>query len=168
MRVLICFLGVSLATLRAEEIPNAGFELDLTDWSQQSDRGMSRATEEAARSGALGLRVTDESETAGSGLFSLPVEVTPGAKYELSCWARGVGGSGGVGVYLRFLDENQKLAKKERNVAIPSESKEWKRYAVTDTAPERAVVAQVWIHSFAKDTPVVDLDDFELKPVSEN
>jgi len=170
MRIFIAFSLLALASLSAQEISNPGFELELTDWSLRSDRNMSGTTEEAARSGKVGLRVTDEDATAGSGLFSLPVGVTPGTKYELSCWARGVSGAGGVGVYLRFLNENEKLVKKEKYVAMPCEIKEWKRYSVVDTAPEGAVMAQIWIHSFAKDTPVLDIDDFELKalPAAEN
>ncbi len=147
----------------AQEISNPGFEQDFTDWAVRRDHNMSWVTEEAARTGKAGLRITDDNPEAGSGLFSLPVGVTPGTKYELSCWARGVSGSGKVGVYLRFLNEKEKLVKKEKYVAIPCDAREWKRYAVTDTAPEGAVLAQVWIHSFAKDTPVLDIDDIELQ-----
>lgn len=167
MRHFIAMTILGLATLSAQEISNPGFELELNDWTLRSDRNMSGTTEEAARTGKVGLRVTDEDTTAGSGLFSLPVGITPGTKYELSCWAKGVSGSGGVGLYLRFLNEQEKLVKKEKFVAMPSEVKEWKRYFVVDTAPEGAVMAQIWIHSFAKDTPVLDIDDIEFKPLPE-
>lgn len=170
MRAVLAISLLGLATLSAQEISNPGFELELNDWTLRSDRNMSGTTEEAARSGKVGLRVTDEDTTAGSGLFSLSVGIEPGTKYELSCWARGVSGSGGVGIYLRFLNEQEKLVKKEKFVAMPSEAKEWKRYTITDTAPEGAVMAQIWIHSFAKDTPVLDIDDIDLKalPAAEN
>jgi hypothetical protein len=168
MRLFLAISCLGLTALGAQEIANPGFELDLTDWATRTDRDMSAAVEAAARSGNAGLRVTDEDPEAGSALFSLPTEVTPGTKYELSCWARGVSGSGRVGLYLRFLNENEKLVKKEKSVAMSCETKEWKRYAVTDTAPEGAVQAQVWIHSFAKDTPVLDIDDIELKALPAN
>jgi hypothetical protein len=167
MRLYIALLAAGMGTLCANEIPNGGFELELNDWTIRSDRNMSATTEEAARTGKVGLRVTDEDTTAGSGLFSLPVGVTPGTKYEVSAWARGVSGTGGVGLYIRFLNEQEKLVKKEKFVAMPAETKEWKRYAIADIAPEGAVMAQVWIHSFAKDTPVLDIDDVELKALPE-
>jgi hypothetical protein len=161
-RFLVLLILGSLCA-HAEEIANPGFEQDLTDWTARGDRNMSATTEEAARSGKIGLRVIDEDTGAGSNLTSLPFGVTPGTKYELSCWARGVSGTGRVGVYFRFLNEKGKPVKKEKVVALPSEVKEWKQYTVVDTAPETAVQAQIWVHSFAKDTPVVDIDDFELK-----
>jgi hypothetical protein len=168
MRIILTFSLLALTSLGAQEVANPGFELELNDWTTVSDRNMSGTTEEAAHSGKVGLRVTDEEDKGGSSLFSLPVEVTPGTKYELSAWARGVSGSGGVGLYLRFLNDQERLVKKEKNVVLPSEGKEWKRYAVSDTAPEGAVMAQVWIHSFTKDTPVVDIDDVELKALPAN
>jgi hypothetical protein len=163
MKSLVALSLLTLVSLKAQEISNPGFELELTDWAARSDRGMSATTEEAARSGKVGLRVIDEDAGSGSSLFSLPVEVTPGTKYELSAWARGVSGTGGVGLYLRFVNEQEKPIKKEKAAVMPAESKEWKRYSVSDTAPEEAVLAQIWIHSFAKDTPVLDIDDIEFK-----
>lgn len=167
-RLFLAFSLLGFASLCAQEVANPGFELELTDWWTRSDRNMSRTTEEAARSGRLGLRVTDDNDMAGSGLFSLPVEVTPGTRYELSCWARGVSGSGGVGLSIRFLNDKEKVLKKAKSVAMPSEVREWKRYAVLDTAPEGAVQAQIWIHSYAKDKPVLDIDDIEFKAVPAN
>lgn len=126
---------------------------------------MSSAVAEAAHTGTQGLRVSDQSEKAGSSLKSLPLAAEPEKKYELSFWARGVSGSGGVGVYLRFLKDNDKDAKKAKFVDVSSDSQEWKRYTVVDTAPELANGMQVWVHSFTKDTAVIDFDDFELKEV---
>lgn len=165
---LFFVLSILAASLQAQEVANPGFELELTDWTTRSDREMSATTEEAARSGKVGLRVTDEDTGGGSSLFSLPVEVTPGTKYELSAWARGVSGTGGVGLYLRFVNEQERPVAKDKAAVMPAENKEWKRYSVTDTAPEKAVMAQIWIHSFNQDTPVVDIDDIELKAVPAN
>jgi len=157
---------LACVTAGAQQIPNGGFEQDLTDWDTGGDRNMSLAVAEAAHSGKFGLRVTDESDRLGSSITSLPTEVVPGARYELGCWSRGVSGTGGVGIYFRFLNENGKALGKDKNITLPADSKEWKRYAVSATAPEGAVSAVVWIHSYAKDMPVVDLDDFELKTIS--
>lgn len=165
---LAVFLLLAFASAGAEEIPNGGFEQDLTDWDSRGDRNMSQAVKDAARTGQLGVRVTDESDGQGSSLVSLPVEVLPGTPYELSCWGRGVSGAGGVGVYLRFLNEKGRGIGKDRAVTVPAEVKEWKPYAVKGVAPEGAVSAVVWIHSYAKDMPVVDLDDFVLRPVPAN
>lgn len=157
--LIIVLLGAPVAF--ANEVLNPGFESDLTDWIAKADRNMSQATAEAAHSGTRGLRVTDTHETQGSDVFSLPFGVEPGTKYELSCWGRGVDGSGAVGVYLRFLDENHKPINKPAVVSIPSDHREWKHYTLPVLAPPAAVSAEVWIHSFARDMPVVDLDDFE-------
>jgi hypothetical protein len=157
------FLFLTIATAGAEVLVNGGFEEDLTDWDSRGDRDMSAAVADAARTGLAGLRVTDATENQGSSLISLPVEVVPGRSYEVSCWGRGVSGTGGVGVYLRFINDSGKAVGKERVVSVPAEIKEWKPYAVRGIAPENAVAGVVWIHSFAKDMPVVDLDDFEFR-----
>lgn len=159
---------LAMASAGAQEVVNGGFERDLTDWDTRGDRDMSVVVAEAAHTGQSGVRVTDESEKQGSSVVSLPTEAFPGRQYELSCWGRGVSGTGGVGVYLRFLDEAGKGIGKGKLISVPAEAKEWIRYSVTGAAPEGTVTAVVWIHSFAKDMPVVDLDDFELKDVSAN
>ncbi len=161
-------LLLAFASAGAQEFPNGGFEQDLTDWNTGGDRDMTMAIKEAARTGQLGVRVTDESDGQGSSVTSLPMEALPGTEYELTWWGRGGSGSGGVGVYLRFLNEAGKGTGKDRVVTVPAEAKEWKAYSVKGTAPESAVSVVVWIHSYAKDTPVVDLDDFVLKAVPTN
>lgn len=165
---LAASLLLAFASAGAQEVPNGGFEQDLTDWNTGGDRDMTVAVKDAARTGQLGVRVTDESDGQGSSVTSLPVEALPGTQYELSCWGRGVSGTGGVGVYLRFLNESGGRIGKDSTVTVPAEVKEWKSYSVKNTAPEGAVSAVVWIHSYARDTPVVDLDDFVLKAVPAN
>lgn len=161
-------LFLAFASAGAQEVANGGFEQDLTDWDTRGDRDMTLAIKEAARTGQFGVRVTDESDGQGSSVTSLPMEALPGTQYEVSCWGRGVSGSGGVGVYLRFLNEGGGRVGKDNAVTVPAEVKEWKSYSVKNTAPEGAVSAVIWIHSYAKDTPVVDLDDFSVKILPAN
>ncbi|MFV0414959.1 MAG: carbohydrate binding domain-containing protein [Chthoniobacterales bacterium] len=148
-------------------IINPGFEDDLVDWLTAHDFNMSHVVPEAARSGAFGLRVTDEMPKEGSGLQSLPVPVEGGNTYELSFWMRLVSGEGRVTVWLRLFDERTKSVSKSRIDLKVEPVSEWKRYSVKSKLPEEAVQAAVRITSANKDVLTVDIDDFELREVED-
>lgn len=150
----------------AIEIANPGFEQELGEWVLNRDNGMTTVLPEAARTGKLGLRVTDKDPKQGSGAISLEMSVEPGSKYKLSAWGRGVDGTGGVGLYLRFLDDRGKPVAKPKAVVVPSSAREWTQYTLEAVAPEGATAVDVWIHSLASDMPVVDIDDLELTMVT--
>lgn len=158
----LCLLAPSVA---AQAILNGDFEQGLTDWSLRDDRGMSGAVAEAARSGSVGLRVTDENPEKGSSAESLPVEALPGTTYEVSFWARTISGKGGVQVAVRFFDEKRKsLQKKPKSVTVKP-SGEWEQFTIQSKAPERAVAFVIWIHSLNADVVTMDLDDFTVREV---
>ena len=152
--------------LHADEIANPGFEQELAEWVLNLDYGMTTVSPEAARTGKLGLRITDTSPKQGSSATSLEMSVEPGAKYKLSAWGRGIDGTGGVGLYLRFLDDRGKTIAKPKAVVVPSSAREWTQYTLEAVAPEGAAAMDVWIHSLAADMPVVDIDDLELTVVT--
>lgn len=160
---------VLLAALngRAQEIINPGFEKDLTDWLARKDGGMSAAVQVAARSGSYGLRITDNDPGKGSRLESLPIEVVPGRKYEVSFWARTVEGGGGVTVTLGFLDEKQKFLQKKGPLTIARPSAEWQRFTLQARAPDNSVAFVIWIQSLPQETVTMDLDDFEYRELPE-
>lgn len=162
----IVIFGFAVLPSHAIEIANPGFEQELSEWVLTRDYGMTAVLPEAARTGRYGLRVTDKDPKTGSSAISLETSAEPGTKYKLSGWGRGVDGSGGVGLYLRFLDGRGKAIGKPKAVIIPSDIREWKQYTLEDVAPEGAIALDVWIHSLAADTPVVDIDDLELTTVT--
>lgn len=152
--------------VQAQAVVNGDFEQGLTDWTLRDDRGMSEAMPEAARTGSLGLRITDADPGRGSSAESLAVEAMPGNTYEVSFWARTVSGTGGVQVAVRFFDEKRKsLQKKPRSVVVRP-SGQWEQFTVTAKAPENTVAFVVWIHSLNADEVTMDLDDFAVREVA--
>lgn len=151
------------------EVPlsDAGFEQETRGWkTSPDDQGMSEFTAEAAHAGKLGLRVVDNTSEGGSSAYSARVPVKAGWIYRLSFQARVLSGSG-AGVYLRFLDGQGKylnpVPKQNDLVGLDSAGKKgWKEYSVQAMAPETAVAADIWIHSFKRDIITADFDDFML------
>ncbi|AHF94333.1 hypothetical protein OPIT5_12425 [Opitutaceae bacterium TAV5] len=143
--------------------PDPGFENGPDGWMvAAADKGMSRIIPEAAHSGRLGLRVTDDDETSGSSLFSQKLPVTPGNDYKLTFHARIVQGAG-IGVYLRFFDaKGNRIDTPKQFVKSIPESAGWATYSLVAIAPEQATRMAVWIHSFDHAKVVADFDDFSL------
>jgi hypothetical protein len=158
--------ATALAAEKAIALPNAGFEEKTASWINTSDHGMSVAVPEAARSGSLGLRVTDTSDTLGSSLASKRFPVTPGKTYQVRFQGRIVKGEG-IAVYLRFNDAagkalNSPELKNQINVAVRRADTQWKQFSAKGTAPATATQVDIWIHSFNKNSVTADFDDFEL------
>ena len=147
----------------AQNVANPGFESELSDWATSFDYEMSHARTEAARTGDFGLRVADASPNQGSGLESLPLEATPGQKYEVTFWARTVEGEGGLTVSLRFFDGSEKRLEKKPPSVLIEKSPTWKQFTVSGTAPEESVGFAIRIESVPLQTVTVDLDDFEAR-----
>lgn len=152
-------------------LPHGDFEAADEGWSV-GDKGMSRIVAEAARGGAFGLRVVDESDAAGSSCRSAAVTVTAGQAYLLRFWGRAVDGVGGVGVYLQFFDAKGKgLNTPDRHneaiVVVGGEQKDWQEYSLAAKAPEGATTLSVWVHSFNGSLGRADLDDFSLAALSD-
>ncbi len=156
------FLAFSLPAM-GQTISNPGFEKDLTDWLAIRDSDMSRASAEAAHSGALGLRVKDENPKYNSSLTSLATEATPGQKYEITFWARTLAGEGNVAVSLRFCDEKERPLQKKGPYALVTKTPEWKQYTITGVAPPNSVMLVLWIHSTQVESVTADFDDFTCK-----
>lgn len=168
-------LFTASATLGAEKVlalPNAGFEEKTASWINTNDHGMSVAVPEAARSGKLGLRVTDTSDTLGSSLASKRFPVSPGKAYEVRFQGRMVKGQG-IGVYLRFNDAkgkalNSQELKNQVNVVLQRGDTQWKQFSAKGTAPAPATQVDIWIHSFNKNSVTADFDDFVLVELDSN
>ncbi len=161
-------LAAPLAAQTGKALPlaNGGFEEELKGWSANSDGGMSVASAAAARSGKLGLRVTDAKDSAGSSLGSTRLPAVAGKTYEVRFQGRVVEGAG-IGVYLRFIDAkgaslNSQQKKNEHIVALGRNHTAWQAHSVKGTAPEGTAKVEVWIHSYNKNTVTADFDDVAL------
>lgn len=163
--LLIFLLPVST---RAQALSNPGFEREGQGWTITPPMASIRT--EAAQDGKFGLRVTDESEEAGSSILSERLPVEPGAPVELTFLAR-TESPGFIGVYLWFYDAAGKLIKDESQragqghpvVGVSKADGQWNAYSLKSQAPETAATVSVWIHSFGKAKGVADFDDFEIR-----
>ncbi|MCE2862864.1 MAG: hypothetical protein RIR76_1858 [Verrucomicrobiota bacterium] len=168
--LLAGFISLAPAAAAAAEtllaLTNAGFEEGLAGWNATGDNAMSAAVPEAARSGKLGLRVTDGSQTLGSSVASKRFPAVPGRTYEVRFQARAVKGEG-IAVYLRFFDAKGAFLtrpelKNQINVPVRRGDTEWKAFSKEGVAPAGSVQVEVWIHSFTKNVVTADFDDLVL------
>lgn len=168
VRLALALLAASTAAAAEKVIPlpNPGFEEKAAAWSNANDNGMSTFLPEAARSGKLGLRVTDESNTLGSSLAAKRFPATPGRTYEVRFQGRIIKGEG-IAVYLRFYDAkgeflNRPELKNQINVSVRRGDTQWKQFSKSGVAPAGAIQVEVWVHSFTKNIVTADFDDFVL------
>ncbi|AHF90149.1 polysaccharide deacetylase [Opitutaceae bacterium TAV5] len=155
----------------AEEAPipaNPGFEEGLHAW--RPNETMSQVVPEAAFSGKLGLRVTDNDTINGSSLFSSRYPVQPGQQLTLTFQARA--DADFLAVY--FWPTND-AGRPVRDPAIRGDGLPkvfvkkgdggWKPYTLTATLPEGAAAVSIWVHSWSGSTGVADFDDFNIEGI---
>ena len=170
----LCVASMSSAS-DALTLHNPGFENQLNDWDNQEDGGMSKVTSEAAHGGKFGLRVTDDSDLAGSGLYSQKIPVSGGKTYQVQCWYRTLSGSG-IGLYLRFLradgkmiaptTEEDKAADRTPVAEADKNQGSWAQLSGKKTAPAEATMMVIYIHSYSKHKVMADFDDFAVTEVA--
>jgi hypothetical protein len=148
-----------------QALPNAGFEQGNFQWTL-ADGGMSSVTAEAARTGALGLKVDDRSTALGSACGSVSLPATAGRTYQVRYWCRRVFGEPGTnrfGVYLQwFNDLGNNFA--SDLLEVPADA-EWKEYLTRAVAPAGTVSAKVYIRVYAASQATVYFDDFAFLEV---
>ena len=162
--LLVCLVGVVWAETPLP-LANAGFEDGEVGWTDLSPP-FATVSAESARSGKLGLRVTDDSKTQGSTVRSAKIPVTAGRHYAVRFWAKMLRRQG-VGVYVEFWDEKGRIlttqARGNLNVlGLPARATDWRQFTIAAQAPEGATALTVWIHSFNASITTVDLDDFDV------
>ena len=143
---------------------NGGFESSLSGWSNAGDNSMSSAASSAARTGTLGLRVTDTSATAGSSLKSATFPVAEGYNYQVNFSARLISGAG-IGIYLYFKDANNADLPTVYHFGVPGNATSWTSFSFQGRAPAGAVAAYIWIHSYSASIVTAELDDFAFRAV---
>ncbi len=164
MMAALSFIGQSTTDSVPLTLSNPGFESGLAGWISREDKTlMSIVTPEAARTGRFGLRVTDESGTAGADLATRQMPVEPGRAYCFSVYARVVSGSG-VAAYLRFFDAKGRHLNPwpQATDLAHIQSPDWREYTVTAVPPEGAKVMDAWIHSYNGAKVVADFDDVSM------
>ncbi len=165
--VAIGLLSAALAWGEASPVllVNPDFEKGDTGWNFAGDSSMSVLSGEAAHSGNQGLRVSDDSDKAGSSVASERFAVIPGTTYRLTFWGRTVSG-GGLGVYVRYYDPSQAKPVSAEHADLSSKQSAWKQFTLDTVAPPNATVAEIWIHSYGPGRVVADLDDFTFEPAT--
>jgi hypothetical protein len=147
-------------------IANGDFEHGINDWISK-DAGMSQVKPEAARTGSLGLRVTDEDEVKGSSLGSRLVPASSNRIYLLRGYARIMSGKEAA-LHIQFFDaDNKQLTKREFNndINVKVKGGDWTLYTLRGTAPENAAFVRVWIHTYNAQQTILDVDDISLHEV---
>ncbi|MBI4979639.1 MAG: carbohydrate binding domain-containing protein [Spirochaetes bacterium] len=145
------------------DLPNAGFESASEGWSNDGDNGMSSIIPAAARTGKLGLRITDESKTAGSSLYSQRIPVTAGKEYKVSFFTRMIYG-GGCGLYIQFFDADGTQIKVDPQDMIGlASSPQWKKCEGVVSVPSNAKTMGLWFHSYGHAIITQDVDDITIE-----
>lgn len=147
-----------------QQIPNPGFELGGQAWVNAGDGGMSQVTAAAARTGALGLRVTDTSTTAGSSYASSKLPAQEGRTYQARFWSRVISGSG-VGVYLQFHGPTGTTLASTPMIAPVSGA--WSESSFSAVAPPGTATVRIWVRAFIASVVTADFDDFTLLELPE-
>ncbi len=151
------------------DLPNPGFEDGLEGWIVGGDdKGMSKANSEAARTGKVGLRVTDSSDKDGSSLLSKSFPAVPEKEYRARCYARCVKGAGGMAMYIQFLDADKKVLNDNVPEFAPLAGvRDWSKSEVSAYAPDKTVSVRIFFHSYGKAVLTEDIDDvviYEAEP----
>lgn len=161
-------VSVSLGGLRGL-LSNPSFERlkdgNLVGWSVE-DKGITSLVESGAHTGKRALRLCDRSDVDGSSVTSERIRTKPGKRYAVLLWAFfEEGDPGGLGVYLRFWDEEGRELHeaRERSCHIATTRQgEWApTFFVVDPPPEAREIA-VWLHTFSKAKITCLVDDVQL------
>lgn len=150
------------------ELKNPGFEQGDTGWRQPAlqTRGVAFLPE-AARSGKLGVRITDTDPETDVTLTADPVPAEPGKTYRVSFDGRVLNNGRGLNVFVRFLDQNKKhivLPGGHRyHFMLTEEHKDWGRHSFDAVAPEGAAFAEVYIRTNKRAVIEADVDDIAIE-----
>ncbi|MCR4573489.1 MAG: heparinase II/III family protein [Lentisphaeria bacterium] len=164
---LSLLLAGALSAETAVDLINGDFEKN-GGWDYDK---MSVITTEAVHGGKYGLRIVDDSTTAGSSCRSTAMPVTAERSYAVRFWARNPARRGAVGVYMQFFDVQNRMLNKPQNhneiiLSVPNTNNQWREYTLVGKAPEGAKTLTIWIHSFNGATGQTDFDDFRVSELS--
>ncbi|MGE9296477.1 MAG: carbohydrate binding domain-containing protein [Puniceicoccales bacterium] len=160
--------AVLMATgyLQADVPYNGDFESGLSGWLV-GDR-MSGVTADAAHTGKLGLRITDNDKRNGSALHSSRYPVKEGDELTVSFDAKA--DSNFLAVYIWPTNASGKLVRNGsgrgdglNSVAVKAGDGSWQSYSVSQVMPSGAEAVSIWVHSWSSGTGVADFDNFKIE-----
>ncbi|MEA3403491.1 MAG: heparinase II/III family protein [Armatimonadota bacterium] len=153
-------------------LANGGFEHGSWAWSIPDD-GIAQVSEEMAASGKRSLRITDESEEAGSSVTSARMPVDAPGSYVLSGQVYHVSGEG-IGLYVRIYDEDGAMLnpRDERGYIDPvgslsGEPGRWESFEYEFEIPENAAAMDLWIHSYNAAVVEAYVDELKIAPIAD-
>ncbi len=167
-RALVVLAGLSLwGRASGNPLPNPGFEEGGALWAVS---GPAQLVREAARTGALGLRVGAETycaEGASATSARLPVESGQAVTLRFSARSR----AACSGAYFWLYDAAGKTVNAPRgcNTAcwVGATNGVWSTYALTLTVPPGVASVAVWVHGSPGVPGVADYDDFALEGLAD-
>jgi hypothetical protein len=170
IKFLVLFVLLLPLPLWTQGLPYPGFEEGAIAWNL--DGTMSTLAPEAARESKMGLRVTDESATAGSSAISSRLPVQPGQEITLTFWSKTQ--SNFIAVYYWFYNSANQVIKDPTLRAggglhvhgVKPGDGSWQSNTFNTTIPPEAVTVALWIHSFGSSTGTADFDDFSLAGIA--
>ena len=148
---------------------NGDFALGADGWSISAN-SLGEISDEQVAVGERSLKITDESDTAGSNVTSSRIRVEGAGKWLLRGQARIESGSG-IGMYMRYYDENgARLNEADRRGNIPPVGTlegpvgEWAPFEFAFETPAGTASMDLWIHSFNAAQVVAYVDDLQIVP----
>ncbi|NOZ21895.1 MAG: hypothetical protein GXP25_12505 [Planctomycetes bacterium] len=151
---------------------NGSFEEGTWGWKIR-DGGMGSLSNEQASDGKTSLKIVDPSKKDGSSISSARMPIKEAGTFELRGKVFRVSGDG-VGLYVRYLDQDGKMLNKRINDrgwidavgAVTGPEGKWEAFALPFTAPEGTVFLQLWIHSSTGAVVTAYLDELEIAPAA--
>ena len=162
------------ASAEAEEpkvipIPNGGFEDGLEGWKVTEYEGVTSAlSKEQAASGKHSLKIVDTHEKNGSSVIATRVPINGAGAFEMQGKVYAVSG-GGLGVYVRVLDKDGKLALAGDAFqrGLGGTDKKWQPFRLTIYTPDQAAYLELWLHSYSHAKVEAYVDDLEFVSLGE-
>ncbi len=149
---------------------NGDFALGADGWSI-SENSQGTISEEQAAVGESSLKITDDSDAAGSNVTSARIAVEGAGKWLLRGQVYTVSGTG-VGMYMRFYDDAGALLNERTNDlgyidavgSLESPVGEWTPFEFAFQTPAGATNMDLWIHSYTSAVVTAYIDDLQIVP----
>ncbi len=136
------------------------FEDGFLNWTV-GDKDLSTINTNSDHTGKVSVRVNDNVENDGSSLYSKRLPLKADQVVQASMWANLLNSDNGLGLYIKFYDsagKNLNAAPNENRTQIETRTG-WVECKVEAKAPSGTAFVDLWIHSFNKNKPLVDIDD---------
>ena len=149
---------------------NGDFALGADGWSVHAN-SQGTITDEQAAVGERSLKITDDTDAAGSNVTCARIGVEGAGTWLLRGQARHVSGSG-VGMYMRFYDDAGALLNERTNDlgyidavgSLEGPLGEWAPFEFAFETPAGTTNMDLWIHSYTAAVVTAYIDDLAIVP----